>query len=206
MATKSTHFSLAAPGAAMLVLVCLATTATASDPLLRILWSDQEGYLRDRLVSRGYDTDGERGFRDSRRGGRPFHLVPFDGGAGRRDRRHPDAGRRLELGASPRNSRSRAGTGRPFDLRLRFLPRRGAAARCPREGGRHETSTSWAKAIGRVAAHEIVHALTPQVPHSQGGLMMARLSREALCSDRLRMSSREARVFTGALTLRDRRR
>lgn len=37
-----------------------------------------------------------------------------------------------------------------------------------------------ATALGRVVAHEIVHALAPQVPHSLGGLMAERLGRSAL--------------------------
>ena len=37
-----------------------------------------------------------------------------------------------------------------------------------------------ARALGRVVAHEVVHALAPQLPHSVGGLMRQSLSREDL--------------------------
>jgi len=39
---------------------------------------------------------------------------------------------------------------------------------------------SLGRAIGRVAAHEIVHALTPDRPHSRVGLMKEELDRQAL--------------------------
>jgi hypothetical protein len=37
-----------------------------------------------------------------------------------------------------------------------------------------------AVALGRVAAHEILHALAPRLPHSRSGLMAERLGRSAL--------------------------
>lgn len=37
-----------------------------------------------------------------------------------------------------------------------------------------------ARALGRVVAHEVVHALAPQLPHSIGGLMRQSLNREDL--------------------------
>jgi len=37
-----------------------------------------------------------------------------------------------------------------------------------------------ARALGRVVAHEVVHALAPQLPHSVGGLMRQSLNREDL--------------------------
>jgi hypothetical protein len=37
-----------------------------------------------------------------------------------------------------------------------------------------------ARALGRVVAHEVVHALAPQLPHSVGGLMRHSLNREDL--------------------------
>lgn len=37
-----------------------------------------------------------------------------------------------------------------------------------------------ARALGRVAAHEVVHALAPQLPHALSGLMRQSLSREDL--------------------------
>ena len=48
--------------------------------------------------------------------------------------------------------------------------------------------TSWnaaevsqlATALGRVAAHEIIHALAPDLPHTAGGLMAERMGRGAL--------------------------
>jgi hypothetical protein len=48
------------------------------------------------------------------------------------------------------------------------------------------------RAIGRVAAHEVVHVLLPGRPHAPSGLMSARLDRTALQSQRLRVDARTA--------------
>jgi hypothetical protein len=42
-----------------------------------------------------------------------------------------------------------------------------------------------ARALGRVAAHELVHVLVPGQPHASSGLMQARLNRRALSEGRV---------------------
>jgi hypothetical protein len=44
-----------------------------------------------------------------------------------------------------------------------------------------------ATALGRVAAHELIHVLAPQLPHSGGGLMAERLGRAALVGPRVEL-------------------
>ncbi len=58
-------------------------------------------------------------------------------------------------------------------------------------------SSSWsrtdraivARALGRVAAHEVVHALTPGRPHDRGGLMAGALSRSFLMERHVALGS-----------------
>lgn len=48
------------------------------------------------------------------------------------------------------------------------------------------------RALGRVAAHEIVHVLAPDLPHARDGLMAGRLSGTLLASGHLWLGGREA--------------
>jgi hypothetical protein len=49
-----------------------------------------------------------------------------------------------------------------------------------------------ARALGRVVSHELVHAIAPEAPHTETGLMCAWLNRKSLLRGRLRMSSSTA--------------
>ena len=67
--------------------------------------------------------------------------------------------------------------------------------------GRREPDALVARALGRVIAHELVHALAPETPHARHGLMSERLSPSALrgVSLALDASSRSA-LQRGVLT------
>jgi len=61
-----------------------------------------------------------------------------------------------------------------------------------------------ATALGRVVAHEIVHALAPQLPHAKLGLLSATLSRAHLVHQRLLLDGDSADGFLRGIRLRDR--
>jgi hypothetical protein len=48
------------------------------------------------------------------------------------------------------------------------------------------------RALGRVAAHEIVHVLAPDLPHGRDGLMAGRVGPALLASSHVRLGTREA--------------
>ena len=54
-----------------------------------------------------------------------------------------------------------------------------------------------ARAVGRVVAHELVHALAPGLPHARKGLMSGRLGRSALLADSLALDPGSARAVLG---------
>ncbi len=58
-----------------------------------------------------------------------------------------------------------------------------------------------ARAVGRVVAHEVVHALAPGVSHASHGLMSDRLKRSALVAPRLALDADSARALFTALRL-----
>jgi hypothetical protein len=51
--------------------------------------------------------------------------------------------------------------------------------------GRPEPEAVFARALGRVMAHELIHALAPDAPHAHSGLMCERLSPAALRGESL---------------------
>jgi hypothetical protein len=55
-----------------------------------------------------------------------------------------------------------------------------------------------ARALGRVVAHELVHALAPGLRHARKGLMSGRLGRSALVGDSLSLDPSSARAVLGA--------
>lgn len=55
------------------------------------------------------------------------------------------------------------------------------------------------RALGRVVAHEIVHVLAPDLPHTQSGLMAGWLSRPLLVCSRVSLTPREGQALRAAL-------
>jgi hypothetical protein len=60
-----------------------------------------------------------------------------------------------------------------------------------------------ATALGRVAAHEIVHVVAPELPHARQGLLSATLDRYHLVYQRLRLDADSADGFLRGMRLRD---
>ena len=58
------------------------------------------------------------------------------------------------------------------------------------------------QAIGRVVAHEIVHAVAPDAPHAAHGLMRAELGRGELLKPDVLFDPHSARAFWAGLVLR----
>lgn len=58
------------------------------------------------------------------------------------------------------------------------------------------------QAMGRVVAHEIVHAVAPDAPHAAHGLMRAELGRGELLKPDVLLDSRSARALRAGLALR----
>ena len=55
------------------------------------------------------------------------------------------------------------------------------------------------RALGRVVAHEVIHSLAPEEPHSKGGLMGHSMNRAFLLSENPRLEARCGRAFLAAL-------
>jgi len=55
------------------------------------------------------------------------------------------------------------------------------------------------RALGRVTAHEIVHALAPELPHSRNGLMADRIGRAQLLNGTVVLSARERQALHAGL-------
>ena len=72
------------------------------------------------------------------------------------------------------------------------------------ERGRRTTSGLLALgvALGRVVAHEVIHAIAPEEPHSKNGLMGHTMSRAFLLSARAPLEDRCARAFLSGLAAR----
>jgi hypothetical protein len=56
-----------------------------------------------------------------------------------------------------------------------------------------------ARALGRVAAHEIVHAVAPDLPHSAHGLMAGKLGRDYLVQETATLAPAEQRAFRAGM-------
>jgi hypothetical protein len=60
----------------------------------------------------------------------------------------------------------------------------------------------FARALGRVVAHEVVHVIAPEIPHARGGLMQPGMDRAALLRPGLGLESAQRRTFeTGLASL-----
>ena len=60
-----------------------------------------------------------------------------------------------------------------------------------------------ATALGRVVAHEVVHALAPLQPHATQGLLSATLNRSHLVHHRLLLDGDSADGFLRGMRIRD---
>jgi hypothetical protein len=60
-----------------------------------------------------------------------------------------------------------------------------------------------ATALGRVVAHEVVHAVTPQLSHTTRGLLSNTLNRSHLVHQSLLLDGDSADVFLRGIWLRD---
>jgi hypothetical protein len=58
----------------------------------------------------------------------------------------------------------------------------------------------FARALGRVVAHELVHALAPERPHVKGGLMAERMGRALLLSPDIAIDSGTSEAFHAAVS------
>ena len=188
--------------------VALATIATLACPRpgstasLQLFWSDQRDLLKDKLLARGYETMT-----------RELAAILADAG--------------IDVSWSPLTKEALDGKGivvvlTPAEATNWSLPAATLGAFLGRDGPlacvyvfypavarmlrvrRTATRTTrdfhdLGKAIGRVASHEIVHAMTPELPHSGSGLMMANLTRDALRRSDLRLSTQTATAVSTAL-------
>ena len=57
----------------------------------------------------------------------------------------------------------------------------------------------FARALGRVVAHELVHAIAPERPHVKGGLMAARMGRAVLLASDIAIDTATSEAFRTAL-------
>jgi hypothetical protein len=56
------------------------------------------------------------------------------------------------------------------------------------------------RAVARVAVHEIVHRLAPEMPHASDGLMQGRLTRQVLTRERVSLDESSREAVVSALT------
>jgi hypothetical protein len=57
-------------------------------------------------------------------------------------------------------------------------------------------------ALGRVVAHEVIHAIAPDEPHARNGLMSHAMNRTFLVSEKAPLDGRCGRAFLAALAAR----
>jgi hypothetical protein len=57
----------------------------------------------------------------------------------------------------------------------------------------------YARAVARVLAHELVHAAAPELPHAEGGLLKARLTRRALLESHVSLDETVARALRAGI-------
>lgn len=186
--------------AAAIAFACTSSETRASEPL-NLAWSDQEGFLRDKLVPRGTTTMASE-------------VAAILGDAGVHvawSRLSSDEAVDVVVILTPADPTSFGlpsrtlgavmGRDGPFQCVYVFYP---AVTRLLGTGRPRTTRDFYelGKAIGRVAAHEIVHALTPEQPHTSSGLMMARLTGNALRGRALHLSKSAATAFKVAFAKR----
>ena len=68
-----------------------------------------------------------------------------------------------------------------------------------RPGDSEERAFYLARAIARVLAHEIIHAIAPPHPHASSGLMNPRLTRSHLTAEEVIVDSGSVKAFVAAL-------
>jgi hypothetical protein len=69
----------------------------------------------------------------------------------------------------------------------------------PRQSLTAREQAEIARALGRVVAHEIVHAVAPDLPHSRNGLMASRIGRAQLLYDSVILTAREQKALRAGL-------
>jgi hypothetical protein len=195
--------------------VALVTTATLASPRpgstasLQLFWSDQRNLLKDKLLARGYETMTREVAAILADAGIHVSWSPLT------EKALGSKGIVVVLTpAEPTNWGLPAGTlgtvmGRdgPIACVYMFYPAIARMLRVQRNSSRSTRDFHvLGKAIGRVASHEIVHAMTPELPHSGSGLMMANLTRNALRQSDLRLSTQTATAVSTALMDRSPRR
>jgi hypothetical protein len=57
-------------------------------------------------------------------------------------------------------------------------------------------------ALGRVVAHEVIHSVAPEEPHSRSGLMSHSMNQTLLSSGKAPLDARCARAFLSGLAVR----
>jgi hypothetical protein len=67
---------------------------------------------------------------------------------------------------------------------------------------RPEQASRIGRAIGRIVAHEVIHAVAPGLEHARSGLMAARLDRDDLLANRLDVDAATIRALRLALAFR----
>lgn len=185
--------------AAAATLICPSLGSTAS---LKLFWSDQQNLLQDKLLARGYETMTREVAAILADAGLDVSWAPLTEDALDEEGivvvlTPADA---TKWGLPAGTLGAVMGRDGPVPCVYVFYPAVARMLRVRRTATRttrdfHELG----KAIGRVASHEIVHAMTPELPHSGTGLMMAHLTRDALRRSDLRLSTQTATVVSSAL-------
>src|SRR5262245_42059308 len=74
--------------------------------------------------------------------------------------------------------------------------------RLPGAGSGSSEEQSVGRALGRIVAHEVVHAIAPEEPHASEGLMQASLGRSTLLEGTVGLDPRSARALLVGLARR----
>jgi hypothetical protein len=186
--------------AAALTAALLAGAAASADdigpaPPLALTWHDPQHALpfsdrwvaddlRDVLASAGVTLAWARGGEEAAIAGSQFRVVLLAS---------ESAGLPDVMGSVKRGSLSRtAWINLPAVKRTLHLNPLPGVPLAP------EDARALSRALARVIAHEVVHLAAPDLPHTRGGLMAARLGRSFLTGPRAALSPAEATALRAA--------
>ncbi len=193
-----TSFRVAALGAILTSAAVPARAVEERDPGVRIVWFDPlnalpDGFeaigasVRDVFASVGVEVEWTRGNADSVVDGRDVQVILLDDartaarGGDTMGLVEPDAPTRVAWILLPKVKRG---------LGLDPTPRR---AMPPGD------ARALVSALGRVVAHEVIHAVAPGVPHARRGLMAPTLGRAALVKPLVGLDAASRLAFLDAL-------
>jgi hypothetical protein len=189
---------LAAPAAGADRLVTVPDPALRPAPTVRLVWWDPE-----RILSQGFDEVASEVQAVFRPIGIEIVSRPADGSPAVGELNVILLSRDPARAHDQRRTMGRVNRERHTALWIFTAMVRetlGLARPVGRDNKMWEERRDYPRALGRVVAHELVHALVPEEPHATGGLMQASLSRDFLTASRAPIDRRFASALARRLS------